>query len=149
MSQGQKEAKDAVNLEEFPNIFRLDGKVALVTGGSRGLGLNSASGLLQFGCSKVFITSRDAKACDEACAALNALTSKAPGAVAIAIPADNSKVSEIERLVREVAKHTDHVDILLANAGMGWGEEFDKFPEKGFDRIMNLNVKSVFFTIQK
>jgi NAD(P)-dependent dehydrogenase (short-subunit alcohol dehydrogenase family) len=149
MADGVNEAKSQVALKDFPNIFQLDGKVAVVTGGSRGLGLNSASGLLQFGCSKVFITSRNAKACDEACAALNALPNKAPGAIAISLPADSSKVAEIERLVREVAKHTDHVDILLANAGVGWGEGFDTHAEKGFARVMDLNVKSVFYTIQK
>ena len=149
MREGLTEASAQVALNDFPNIFRLDGKVAVVTGGSRGLGLNAASGLLQFGCSKVFITSRNAKACDEACAALNALPNKAPGAVAISLPADSSKVAEIERLVREVTEHTDHVDILLANAGMGWGEPFDTHPEKAFIRVMDLNVKSVFYTIQK
>ncbi|KAK8203462.1 gluconate 5-dehydrogenase [Phyllosticta paracitricarpa] len=142
-------AQAEVELKNFQNIFRLDGKVAVVTGGSRGLGLNAASGLLQAGASKVFITSRKAKACEEACAALNALPNKAPGAQAISIPADSSKVSEIERLVAEVKKHTDKVDILLANAGATWGSTFDKHPEDVFTKVLDLNVKSVFFTIQK
>jgi NAD(P)-dependent dehydrogenase (short-subunit alcohol dehydrogenase family) len=106
--------------------------------------------LLQAGCSKVFITSRKAGACDEAVVALNALTNKQPSARAYSVPADSSKVSEIERLVKEVEKHTDHVDILFANAGATWGSEFDKVDEKnGWDKIMDLNVKGVFFTIQK
>lgn len=88
--------------------------------------------------------------CDEAVAALNALPSKQPGAKAYSIPADSSKISEIERLVNEVHKHTDHVDILFANAGATWGSPFDKVDEKnGWDRVMDLNVKGVFFTIQK
>jgi NADP-dependent 3-hydroxy acid dehydrogenase YdfG len=59
-------------------------------------------------------------------------------------------VSEIERLVREVEKETDHVDILFANAGASWGDEFLKVDEKnGWDRVMDLNVKAVFFTVQK
>jgi len=143
------EAKAQTELKDFNNIFRLDGKIAVVTGGSRGLGLHAASGLLQAGCSKVFITSRKAKACEEAVAALNALPNKSPNAVAIAIPADASKGSEIERLVAEVKKHTDHVDILLANAGATWGENFDTHPEQAFDKVMALNVKGVFMTIQK
>jgi len=103
--------------------------------------------LLQAGCSKVFITSRKASACDEAVAALNALPCEGK---AISIPADSSKVSEIERLVKEVEKHTDHVDILFANAGATWGSEFEKVDEKnGWDKVMDLNVKGVFFTIQK
>jgi NAD(P)-dependent dehydrogenase (short-subunit alcohol dehydrogenase family) len=143
-------AKADVALTDFSSIFRLDGKVAVVSGGSRGLGLHAASGLLQAGCSKVFITSRKAAACEEAVAALNALPNKAPGAQAISIPADSSKLSEIERLVAEVGKHTDHVDILFANAGATWGSEFEKVDERnGWDKVMDLNVKGVFFTIQK
>jgi NAD(P)-dependent dehydrogenase (short-subunit alcohol dehydrogenase family) len=104
---------------------------------------------LQAGCSKVYITSRKAKACDEAVAALNALPNKRPGAVAISIPADSSKVSEIERLVSVVAETTDHVDICVANAGASWGATFENTTETSFDKVMDLNVKSVFYTAQK
>nr|OQO27993.1 hypothetical protein B0A51_05118 [Rachicladosporium sp. CCFEE 5018] len=135
-----------VKLADFPSLFSLNGKVAVVTGGSRGLGLHAASGLLQAGCSKVFITSRKAKACEEACAALNALGTKG---TAISVPADASKLSEIERLVEEVSKHTDHVDILLANAGATWGAPFDSHPEEAFNKVMQLNVTSVFYCTQK
>ncbi|KAJ4309512.1 hypothetical protein N0V94_008896 [Neodidymelliopsis sp. IMI 364377] len=139
-----------VHLTNFPSLFRLDGKIAVVSGGSRGLGLHAASGLLQAGCSKVFITSRKADACAAAVEALNALPNLAPGARAIAVPADSSKVSEIERLVREVGKHTDRVDVLFANAGATWGSRFEETEERnGWDRVMDLNVKGVFFTIQK
>jgi NAD(P)-dependent dehydrogenase (short-subunit alcohol dehydrogenase family) len=139
-----------VHLTNFPSLFRLDGKIAVVSGGSRGLGLHAASGLLQAGCSKVFITSRKADACAAAVEALNALPNLAPGARAIAVPADSSKVSEIERLVKEVGKHTDRVDVLFANAGATWGSRFEETEERnGWDRVMDLNVKGVFFTIQK
>src|ERR1700742_2348260 len=104
---------------------------------------------LQAGCSKVYITSRKAKACEEAVAALNALPNKRPGAVAISVPADSSKISEIERLAAEVAKTTDHVDILFANAGATWGAPFETHPENAFSKVMDLNVKSVFYTVQK
>jgi NAD(P)-dependent dehydrogenase (short-subunit alcohol dehydrogenase family) len=108
------------------------------------------SSLLQAGCSKIFITSRKADACDAAVAALNALPNKSSGAQAYSIPADSSKISEIDRLVKEVSKHTDHVDILFANAGATWGSTFEETDEKnGWDRVMDLNVKGVFFTIQK
>ncbi|KAE8379942.1 hypothetical protein BDV26DRAFT_151231 [Aspergillus bertholletiae] len=140
---------DQVQLDNFGSIFSLEGKVAVVTGGSRGLGLHAASGFLQAGCSKVYITSRKAQACDEAVAALNALPNKRPGAVAISVAADNSKVSELDRLVEEVKKTTDHVDILFANAGATWGEKFDTHPEKMFSKVMDLNVKSVFYLVQK
>lgn len=81
--------------------------------------------------------------------ALNALPNKAPGAEAIAIAADSSKVSEIERLVAEIKKTTDHVDILFANAGATWGEKFETHPESAFSKVMDLNVKSIFYTVQK
>jgi len=142
-------AQADVELHDFGNIFSLEGKVAVVTGGSRGLGLNVASGFLQAGASKVYITSRKAKACEEAVAALNALPNKRPGAVAISVPADASKVSEIERLVAEVSKTTDHVDILFANAGATWGAPFDTHPDNAFSKVMDLNVKSVFYSAQK
>lgn len=105
--------------------------------------------LMQAGCSKVYITSRKAQACEEAVAALNALPNKRPGAKAISVPADSSKISGIEHLVSEVAKTTDHVDILFANAGATWGEKFETHPENAFSKVMDLNVKSVFYTVQK
>jgi NAD(P)-dependent dehydrogenase (short-subunit alcohol dehydrogenase family) len=105
--------------------------------------------LLQAGCSKVYITSRKTVACEDAVAALNALPNKRPGAQAISVPADSSRMNELDRLVAEVRKTTDHVDILFANAGASWGEKFDTHPEAAFSRVMDLNVKSVFYTIQK
>lgn len=109
--------------------------------------MHPRSSLLQAGASKVFITSRKAKACEEACAALNALPNSS--GKAISVPADLSKAGEVDRLVKEVEKHTDHVDILLANAGATWGAPFDKHPEDAFSKVMDLNVKSVFVSIQK
>ncbi|QKX61961.1 uncharacterized protein TRUGW13939_09117 [Talaromyces rugulosus] len=144
-----KEAEAQVQLDKFSSIFSLEGKVAVVTGGSRGLGLHVASGFLQAGCSKVYISSRKAAACDEAVAALNALPNKRPGALAISVPADGSKVSELDRLAAEVKKTTDHVDILFANAGATWGATFDEYPEQAFSKVMDLNVKGVFYTVQK
>lgn len=175
-------AQAQTKLADFGNIFSLEGKVAVVTGGSRGLGLHAASGytsflptplssllsplripqpqlfpirstnppnsFLQAGCSKVYITSRKASACDEACAALNTLPNKRPGAKAIPVPADSAQFAEVERLVAEVAKTTDHVDILFANAGATWGEKFDTHPDAAFAKVMDLNVKSVFNTIR-
>lgn len=103
--------------------------------------------MLQSGCALVVITSRKAKACEEACAALNAL----PGIKGKAIPvaADLSRQGETERLVAEVSKHTDHVDILFANAGATWGAPFEDHPQAAFEKVMKLNVESVFVSIQK
>ncbi|KAF4634419.1 hypothetical protein G7Y89_g3689 [Cudoniella acicularis] len=141
-------SKYETELQDFPNIFSLKGKVVVVTGGSRGLGLHAASGFLQAGASKVYITSRKAAACDAAVRALNALPNLSPGAQAISVPADSAKFEGVEHLVREVSKTTDHVDILFANAGATWGEAFDTHPDAAFAKVMDLNVKSVFNTIR-
>ncbi|KAF5545639.1 NADPH-dependent beta-ketoacyl reductase (rhlG) [Fusarium mexicanum] len=135
-------------LEDFPSLFSLKGKVAIITGGSRGLGLHAASAFLQAGASKVFISSRKAAACEEACKALNALPNLAPGAVAISVPADSAKFEGVESLLAQVKKHTDRVDILFANAGATWGEQFDTHPDSAFAKVMDLNVKAVFNTIR-
>ncbi|KAF1983980.1 gluconate 5-dehydrogenase [Aulographum hederae CBS 113979] len=143
------EARQQVQLQDFSSIFSLKGKIAVVTGGSRGLGLHSASGLLQAGCALVFITSRKAKACEEACAALNALPGLQPGAKAISVPADSSKIEGIDALVKAVSGYTDHVDILFANAGATWGAPFGEVPPESFSKVMDLNVKSVYYTIER
>ncbi|OAQ67782.1 oxidoreductase, short-chain dehydrogenase/reductase family [Pochonia chlamydosporia 170] len=135
-------------LNDFPSLFSLKGKVAVVTGGSRGLGLHAASAFLQAGASKVFISSRKAAACDEACKALNALPNRQPGAIAIPIPADSANIQGVTHLLEEVKKHTDRVDILFANAGATWGEAFDTHPDQAFAKVMDLNVKAVFNTVR-
>ena len=96
----------------------------------------------------MYITSRKAAACDSACAALNALPNKRPGAQAISVPADSAKIADIESLVSKVRETTDHVDILFANAGATWGERFETHPDSAFAKVMDLNVKSVFNTIR-
>ncbi|RDW71152.1 hypothetical protein BP6252_07715 [Coleophoma cylindrospora] len=103
---------------------------------------------LQAGAAKVYITSRKAKACEDAVKALNALPNLQPGAKAISVPADSAKFEGVEHLVKEVSKTTDHVDILFANAGATWGESFDTHPDSAFAKVMDLNVKSVFNTVR-
>ncbi|KAG6035962.1 hypothetical protein E4U41_005878 [Claviceps citrina] len=135
-------------LNDFPSLFSLKGKVAVITGGSRGLGLHAASAFLQAGASKVFISSRRAAACDQACEALNALPNRAPGAVAVPVPADSATIQGVRHLLEQVRKHTDRVDILLANAGATWGEAFDTHPDDAFAKVMDLNVRAVFNTVR-
>jgi NAD(P)-dependent dehydrogenase (short-subunit alcohol dehydrogenase family) len=103
---------------------------------------------MQAGASKVFVSSRKAAACEEACKALNALPNRQPGAIAISAPADSAKFSGVEDLVQQVKKHTDHVDILFANAGATWGAAFDEHEDKAIARVMDLNVRAVFNTIR-
>ena len=120
------------------DLFRLDGKVAVVTGGTRGIGLMIARGLLQAGAS-VFISSRDADAGAAAVAELAGL-----GDV-VSIPADLSSEAECVRLSAEVAARTAHLDILVNNAGTAWGAPLDEFPDAAWDKVLALNLKAPFF----
>jgi len=124
------------------SLFSLDGKICLVTGGSRGLGYQMAQGFLDAGAARVYITARTVEACQEAAASLSQYGE------CIALPCDISSVANIEKLVAELAEREDHVDILVNNAGTGWGGTFGEYPEKGWDKVMNLNVKSPFFLAQ-
>lgn len=133
-------------IKGYSNLFSLKGKTAVVTGGSRGLGLHAATGLLLAGCTTVIITSRKADACDQAVQSLKALH---PRANISAIPADLSKPSEVERFAKEVSAATNgKVDILIANAGASWGAPFDTHPDSAFAKVMDLNVRSVFNLIR-
>lgn len=121
------------------NLFRLDGRVALVTGGSRGIGRMIASGFVAQG-AKVYVSSRKPEACEETAAAL--------GPNCIALPHDISTVEGCRALAADLAGREARLDILVNNAGAAWGEAFDSFPEAGWDKVMDLNVKSPFFLTQ-
>ena len=121
------------------NLFRLDGRVALVTGGSRGIGRMIAAGFVAQG-AKVYVSSRKAEACFETAAAL--------GDRCIALPQDISTVAGCKVLAADLAAREAKLDILVNNAGAAWGEPFETFPEKGWDKVMDLNVKSPFFLTQ-
>ena len=121
------------------NLFRLDGRVALVTGGSRGIGKMIAAGFIAQGC-KVYISSRKAAACEEAVAEL--------GPNCVALPQDVSTVAGCKALAARFAEHEAKLDILVNNAGAAWGVPFEEFPESGWDKVMDLNVKSPFFLTQ-
>ncbi|WP_419807198.1 SDR family oxidoreductase [Sphingomonas sp.] len=121
------------------NLFRLDGRVALITGGSRGIGKMIAAGFIAQG-AKVYISSRKAAACEETVAEL--------GPNCIALPQDVSTVAGCKALAAQFAEHESKLDILVNNAGAAWGVPFEEFPEKGWDKVMDLNVKSPFFLTQ-
>ena len=122
-------------------LFSLAGRTALVTGGSRGIGRMIAAGFLQQG-AKVYISSRKAAACDAAVADLSAL------GPCIALPADVSTAAGIAALVAAYSARESKLDILVNNAGAAWGAPFDEFPESGWDKVVDLNLKSPFFLTQ-
>ncbi|MCG2839444.1 SDR family oxidoreductase [Sandaracinobacter sp. RS1-74] len=122
------------------DLFSVAGKTVVVTGGSRGIGEMIARAYVENG-AKVILSSR--KAAD-----VEALAGQL-GSAATPIPADLSQMAEIERFAAEVAKVTDKVHVLFNNAGASWGAGFDEFPEIGWDKIMDINLKSVFFLSQK
>jgi NAD(P)-dependent dehydrogenase (short-subunit alcohol dehydrogenase family) len=120
-------------------LFRLDGRVALVTGGSRGIGRMIAAGFVGMG-ARVYISSRKTDACEAAAAAL--------GQGAMALPADISTVDGCRALAQAIGEREGSLDILVNNAGAAWGEAFERFPEAGWDKVMDLNLKAPFFLTQ-
>jgi NAD(P)-dependent dehydrogenase (short-subunit alcohol dehydrogenase family) len=127
---------------KIEDLFSVRGKLAVITGGSRGIGEMIARAYIDNG-ARVIITARNAAVCDGLAAELSKTGE------CISIPADLSKMEEIERFAAEVAKREKQVDILVNNAGASWGAPFDDFPESGWDKVMDLNVKSIFFLTQK
>ena len=124
-------------------LFSLEGRIALVTGGSRGIGKMIAAGFVAQGAT-VYISARKAQACMETAEELSK-----DGGRCIALPKDISTVDEAKALAAEVtAQAGGKLDILVNNAGAAWGADFEEFPEAGWDKVMNLNVKSPFFLTQ-
>lgn len=123
-------------------LFDLSGRTALVTGGSRGLGLQIAEALGEAG-AKVMLTSRKAADLEEAAAELST-----KGIDARWIAADASRPDEIRRVVDETLQRLGHVDILVNNAGATWGAPAEDHPLEAWDKVMNLNVRSVFLFSQ-
>ncbi len=123
-------------------LFSMAGQICVVTGGSRGLGAYMARGFLEAGAERVFITARKAAACLETAAAL------AQYGECIAIPGDISTLDGIQELAATLAEREESIDVLVNNAGAGWGAPLEEFPEKGWDKVMNLNVKAPFFLTQ-
>jgi NAD(P)-dependent dehydrogenase (short-subunit alcohol dehydrogenase family) len=126
------------------DLFSVHGKVVLVTGGSRGIGEMIAAGFLANG-AKVYISARKA----DACAATASRLSEEYGGECISIPADISDMDGIAALAGAVAEQETHLDVLVNNAGASWGAPIDEFPEVGWDKVMDTNVKGVFFLTQK
>ena len=125
------------------NLFSIEGKVALITGGSRGIGEMIAAGFLANG-AKVYISSRKAEVCDATAKRLQ----EEYGGECISVPADLSNLDGINALADKISQD-DNLDILVNNAGASWGEPIDEYSELGWDKVMDTNVKGVFFLTQK
>ncbi|MFT3778684.1 MAG: SDR family oxidoreductase [Ottowia sp.] len=127
-----------MNIEQ---LFSLKGRSALVTGGSRGIGRMIAEGYLRAG-ARVYISARKAEACDATARELSALGH------CVSLPADVSTLEGVQKLVAAYQQHEPSLDILVNNAGAAWGAPYDEFPESGWDKVVDLNMKTPFFLTQ-
>ena len=124
------------------NLFDLDGRVAVVTGGSKGIGRMIAEELVRRGV-RTYITARHADVCAQTAAELSEFGE------CIALPNDMSGLDGIAALAGELTAREDGLDLLVNNAGTGWVAPFDEFPEKGWDKTFNVNLKGPFFMTQQ
>jgi NAD(P)-dependent dehydrogenase (short-subunit alcohol dehydrogenase family) len=129
----------------LPKLFSLEGRVCVVTGGSRGLGRTMAEAFLEGGADRVYISARKR---DEVAATAAELTERFDGDC-IGIAGDLSTLDEVRRFAADIADREDYVDVLVNNAGRGWLAPLGQWPEKGWDKVMDLNVKSPFFLTQE
>jgi len=127
---------------DIQKLFSLEGRIALVTGGSRGIGKMFVEGLLAAGCAKVYISARKVEQ-------MEATIEEFGADKVIGIPADLSQMDGIEHVAGEIARHENKLDILINNAGAAWGQDYLEFTEAGWHRTMDLNVKTPFFLTQK
>ena len=126
---------------DLGELFTLRGRTALITGGSRGIGRMIAEGFLSQG-ARVYITARKQGACDATAQELSEYGE------CVSLPADVSTPEGIRDLVARLGELEPRLDVLVNNAGAAWGAAFDEFPESGWDKVMDLNVKTPFFLTQ-
>ena len=122
-------------------LFSLKGRSALITGGSRGIGRMIAEGFLRAG-ARVYISARKADACDTTAAELSVI------GPCVSLPADVSTQGGVQQLVASYQQHERSLDILVNNAGAAWGAPYEDFPESGWDKVVDLNLKAPFFLTQ-
>lgn len=124
------------------DLFSLKGRVALVTGGSRGIGRMIADGFIQSG-ARVYITARHADVCEKTASELSA-----KGGTCIALPGNVSTLEGTQELAKSIMDRESALDILVNNAGAAWLADIAEFPEKGWDKVIDLNLKTPFFLTQ-
>ena len=129
---------EAINAND---LFSIKGKVALVTGGSRGIGLMIARGFIESG-AKVYISSRKKEVCDETARQLSEIGE------CVSLPTDLSTAQGCQSLAEELKAREPELHILVNNAGAVWGAPLEEFPESAWDKVMDTNVKGVFFLTQ-
>jgi NAD(P)-dependent dehydrogenase (short-subunit alcohol dehydrogenase family) len=122
---------------DISTLFSVDGKVAVVTGGSRGIGRMIAEGLVRSGV-RVYISSRKVDACDAAAQELS------EWGECISLPSDLSSREGVESLAAEVAAREPRVHVLVNNAGATWGAPIDDYPDSAWDKVLSTNVRAVF-----
>lgn len=128
------------------SLFSMQDKVCVITGGSRGLGKAMARAFLNAGAGKVYITARKPEECAQTAEELSSLSENGE---CVALAGDMSSGEEIGRFAKELAEREDHIDVLVNNAGTGWLASVEEFPEIGWDKVMDLNVKTPFFLTQQ
>jgi NAD(P)-dependent dehydrogenase (short-subunit alcohol dehydrogenase family) len=124
------------------DLFSIEGKSALITGGSRGIGLMMAKGYVRAG-AKVYISSRKVDVCQEVAEELS------KEGTCTALPADLTKNEDIEKLVHQLKEKEKKLDVLINNAGKAWHASLETFPEIGWDSVLNINIKSIFNLTRK
>jgi NAD(P)-dependent dehydrogenase (short-subunit alcohol dehydrogenase family) len=131
----------SIYVSSINSIFSIEGKTALVTGGTRGIGMMIARGYVEAG-ARVYVASRSEDACVEVEKELSKL------GTCVAIPADLSTEAGCLALAEDIKGRESKLDILVNNAGANWGAPFGEFPASGWDRVLDLNVKGPFFLTQ-
>jgi NAD(P)-dependent dehydrogenase (short-subunit alcohol dehydrogenase family) len=119
-------------------LFSLEGKVALVTGGTSGIGAMIARGYVESG-ARVYVASRKADACEQVAKELSAFGTCLP------LPADLGAMDGVRQLARELAEREPKLHVLVNNAGANWAAPLGQYPESGWDKVMSLNLKAIFF----
>jgi len=136
-------ARSSDTAGSFPgDLFSVAGKVAIVTGGSRGIGAMIAAGLVRAGC-RVYITARKKDACDAKAAELAELAGPGSGGC-VSVPLDLAAPGSVDDLVRMVSEREERLHVLVNNAGATWGAPLEEYPLEAFDKVWNINVKALF-----